>query len=416
MNTVGVHVDRLGRLLGKPELAWLVERVRVRLERGQPLTGTVTLGSASPAQRAAADQLLGRRATTGTSISVLLSTVDVLLRASGAAPDGLAAAVVALTGPVTVRAEQAAETARVWQVAYGPLDALVARRPDLAEWYAGVQASGLTRRLAGGAEVAVTLFGQLSAVLDQLPATGEALGSFAARLAGGAHNLDDGTALATLTLSAARALSGRPAGSGARWRRETWASVGIVLDELSNTVLTLGLPGDTGTATGRALAAWSAGGQPVVLTLRQLTVEPPALELRGQVVSVCENPVVVSAAADRLGAGSAALVCTSGQPGAAAMRLLTILVQRGAELRYHGDFDWAGLRIANTLLSRLPVAPWRFGADDYRAAADTGAPLRGRTVEASWDSSLASAMAQVGRQVEEELVLKKLVEDLRRWI
>ena len=35
---------RLRRLLGGPDTAWLVRRVRSRLERGTPLTGKVTLG------------------------------------------------------------------------------------------------------------------------------------------------------------------------------------------------------------------------------------------------------------------------------------------------------------------------------------------------------------------------------------
>lgn len=411
---MAVADERLRRLLGKPELAWLVHRVRTRLERGQPLDGTVTLNPASAAQRAAADQLLGRRAARGTSLSVPLSAVDCLLRSSGAAPDGLAAAVVALTGPVTVRAETATALDRAWREAYDPLDALIARRPEFAEWLAGLQASGLGRRLTASPPAAQPFFARLATVLDALPATGEALGSFAARVAGGAHALDDGQPLSTLTLGAACALSGHPRGRGARWRREAWASVGVLLDELSNTVLTLGLPGDARSATGQALTAWATAGQPVVLTLRQLTVDPPALGLRDRLVSVCENPVVVAAAADALGDNCNPVVCTSGQPGAATMRLLALLVERGAVLRYHGDFDWPGLGIANTLFARLPVTPWRFCADDYRTAASTGASLRGAPVEARWDSELAPAMGDIGVQVEEELVLTELLEDLRQ--
>lgn len=408
-----MNVDRVRRLLGRAELAWLVERVRTRLERGQPLSGIVALNAASPAQRAAADQLLGRRPTNGSSLTIPLTTVDSMLRSSGAAPDGLAAAVVALTGPIVVRAERAAESDRAWQHAYGPLDALIHRRPELADWYTGVRSSGLTRRLAGDPESGRRLFATLAGVLAEVPTSGETLGAFAARTTGGAHGLDDGSPVATLALGAACALSGHPRGTGASWRREAWASVGIALNAVSSTVLTLGLRCNVDTATGRALAAWSAAGQPTVLTLRQLTIDPPKLELAGQIVSVCENPVVVSTAADCLGADSAALVCTSGQPGAAAMRLLELLVDQDATLRYHGDFDWSGIRIGNTLFGRVPLAPWRFGAPDYRAAPNTGARLPDERVEAAWDSALAPAMSEIGRQVEEELVLPQLVEDLR---
>ena len=38
-----VDTARLRRLLGTPDLAWLMERVHRRLEREQPLTGPVSL-------------------------------------------------------------------------------------------------------------------------------------------------------------------------------------------------------------------------------------------------------------------------------------------------------------------------------------------------------------------------------------
>ncbi|GAA2206820.1 hypothetical protein GCM10009850_022780 [Nonomuraea monospora] len=68
--------ERLGRLLGGHATAWLVDRARRRLEQGKPLTGTVTLATATPAQRRAAEVLLGRRAGAGSSLSVSLDEVD----------------------------------------------------------------------------------------------------------------------------------------------------------------------------------------------------------------------------------------------------------------------------------------------------------------------------------------------------
>jgi hypothetical protein len=61
-------------------------------------------------------------------------------------------------------------------------------------------------------------------VLDALPAAGESLSTFSARVVGRAHALDDGEPLATLALGAARALAGiEPPGldeSAAEARRE----------------------------------------------------------------------------------------------------------------------------------------------------------------------------------------------------
>ena len=407
-----MDLTRLERLLGG-EVAWLVERARRRLERGEPLTGTITLADATPAQRQAVQRLLGRPQRAGTALTVSLPAVDEVLRRSGACPDGLAAAVEALTGPVRLRADETAAVDRAWRAAFTPLEA-AATRPALRDWYDRVRDSGLARRLAGSPERAVPLLADLAAVLDALPATGEPIGWFAARVTRDAHALDDDRPLATLALGAARALAGLPDGTGAQWRREVWAAVGLLRDELSTTVLALGLPGEETTATGRALAALRSAGQPAVLTLRQLVRDPPRCAVAGAVVSVCENPVVVSVAADRLGAGCAPLVCTSGQPSAAVLHLLRLLSAAGGRLRFHGDFDWGGLRIGNVLCDRLPVTPWRYDTAAYTslAAAGVGRALHGTPVEAAWDAALSGAMQGAGLRVEEELVLDDLVADL----
>ncbi|TDC05273.1 TIGR02679 family protein, partial [Streptomyces sp. 8K308] len=51
-----VDLTRLRRLLGDPELAWLVDRARRRLAHQRPLTGPVSLTDPTPAQRAAAER------------------------------------------------------------------------------------------------------------------------------------------------------------------------------------------------------------------------------------------------------------------------------------------------------------------------------------------------------------------------
>ncbi|MEC3982786.1 TIGR02679 family protein [Amycolatopsis sp. H20-H5] len=387
----------------------MVERVRRRLERGETLQTSVTLTNATPAQRAAAHSLLGRRPRPGTTLTVSLTAVDDVLRRSGASPDGLTAAVITLTGPIVNRAAHTASLDAAWQRAFAPVAAVVNTRPNLTDWYERLHANGLVRRLAATPADAEPLLADLASVLESLPADGEHLGRFAARTARRAHALDDGEPLATLALSAARAIADLPESPS----REAWAAVGVLRDEVSTTVLTLGLPGDPHTTTGQALAAWHPAGQPVVLTLRQLVRDPP--RLTGQLISICENPIVISTAADRLGPTSTPLICTNGQPGAAVMLLLRSLLAAGADLRYHGDFDWGGLRIANLLFSRLPVRHWHFDAAAYRtaAAAHPGHPLTGTPATADWDPDLGPAMTETGTKVEEELVLDDLIADLR---
>ncbi|MFV0136142.1 TIGR02679 family protein [Streptomyces sp. HMX87] len=404
-----VDRDRLTRLLGGPDLAWLVDRVRRRMARNEPLTGPVTLSAPTAGQRAAVERLLGRAPGAGRALSVRLDAVDAVLRRSGVSPDGLAAAVTALTGPVARLADVREREELAWRDAYAPLDELVrTHRPELADWAERLRADGLARRLARTPQAAQRLLGDTAEALRRLPAEpAVSLSAFAAGTFGDAHALDDGTPRATLVLSGVRTVTGFPDGSGAEWRREAWASAGLLKDALSATVLTLGLRGSPA-------LDWSADeGEPAVLTLRQLTRHPP--RTAPAVVRVCENPAVLATAADTLGAACPPLVCLQGQPSAAALTLLRHLHAHGTTLRYHGDFDWGGLRIASALLRRVPWHPWRYTAADYRTAVTAtplAPPLTGTPTTAAWDPDLPAALIELGVRIEEETVLDDLLADL----
>ncbi|MEV6722564.1 DUF2399 domain-containing protein [Streptomyces xanthochromogenes] len=86
------------------------------------------------------------------------------------------------------------------------------------------------------------------------------------------------------------------------------------------------------------------------------------------------------------------------------------------EFRYHGDFDWGGLRIATTLHQHVPWQPWRYTAEEYRAAvAAAGSaplPLTGISALSPWDPDLATALAEHGVRIDEEAVLDSLLADL----
>ncbi len=132
---------------------------------------------------------------------------------------------------------------------------------------------------------------------------------------------------------------------------------------------------------------------------------------------MCENPRVLEAALD---AGCRrAVVCTLGQPTVVVTLLLEQLRSAGAELRYHGDFDWPGITIANLLVGTHQCFPWRFGATDYLDALARLAPvlselpvLGADPVAACWDEQLTSVMAAAGRAVHEEFLLDELLADL----
>jgi uncharacterized protein (TIGR02679 family) len=418
--------DRLHRLLGSEPTAWLVRRARDRLEAGRSLSGTVTLTDATAEQRRAMERLTGRPARSGASLSVSLPEVDRILRESGAAPGGLAEAVTILSGPFRDRNRDRADTAAAWAAAFAPLDDAVAGRGELAAWRRWLDVTGVVRRLVATPDMARVLLEQVAAVLRRLPARGLPIGRLAAECCGDAHALDDGRPAGTLALSAVRALAGLPfaADGTADSRRAAWAAVGVHLDDLSSLVLCLGLPGDARTALGRVLALHRDAGQPAMFTLRQLRCHDEPL--RAEVVRICENPVVVAAAADELGGRCPPLVCVGGQPSAAGWRLLDLLAAGGAEFRYHGDFDWGGIRIASAVRERMNREqvgwqPWQYDRDAYETAAAAASSsaltsrlprLTGEPVATPWDPGLAAAMARRDVRIEEELTLDGLLADL----
>ena len=191
--------------------------------------------------------------------------------------------------------------------------------------------------------------------------------------------------------------------------RDLWATAGVLVNELARPALFLNLP-----AVGFAAMA----GEPAYLSLRALLRSPPLWRVERRTVYVCENPNLLAIAADHLGSRCAPLVCTDGMPAAAQRSLLSQLAQAGADLRYHGDFDWPGLRIGIQVMAAHGAAAWRFGADDYRdallVAPRPGRLLQGVDIEAPWDAELAGAMRSAQRAIDEEMVAASLLEDLAR--
>jgi Protein of unknown function C-terminus (DUF2399) len=49
--------------------------------------------------------------------------------------------------------------------------------------------------------------------------------------------------------------------------------------------------------------------------------------------------------------------------------MIGLPVGDGAELWYHGDFDWPGVAIAVDVITRYGGRPWRMSASDYLSAA-----------------------------------------------
>jgi uncharacterized protein (TIGR02679 family) len=409
------RASRIRAALGQPGLAWLIERARAQLSRGEPVAGRIVLRSPTAEQRAALKRLLGRDGR-GDSLAVDFGELERTFRDAGLC-ERIDDAIQELVGPVIDRRAERDRLREAWAAAFAAVEPRVTGHAVLERWLADVRDTGALARIAKNDPASGRLLLERAlGTLLRLPADGVPLAELAAEVTGDAHALDTGSALATIVLRGAALLGGASAWDDARERREVWASVGVVCDDLSPHVLTLGLWADGDALTARALRLHAESGVPYRLSLRQLQRDTTAFRPRAAasgelVVFVCENPSVVAAAATRRGDVCAPLVCTEGQPSTAVRVLLDQLRAAGAALRYHGDFDWAGIRIANLVMARHGAQPWRFGVEDYRAAPG-GTALSGASVEASWDSSLAAAMLDRGEAVHEEAVLPALLADL----
>lgn len=382
--------------LADPALARIWALLRERVEaRGLRAEGRVVLTGLSRQERHAASALVGRPVTTS-RLTIDLAELDAWL-AGRSGVGGLVAVIETATGaPVVDRPALRTQRAIEREAPFTLARELLAE-PWVETWLDGVRSSGVLTRTADAA-MAVR---HAAAALSRLPiATSRT--ELATAVGGNAHALDDGTAAAALVLRALAAQIGGPMPATTAGRRELWERFGVRVDLVSTTCLTLGLRA-TGTIAARLDHAAEAG-DPVHLTpwdLRRCTLTAPTSVL------VCENPRVLEAMAERFGARFPA-VCTSGQPALVVLDVLRTLT--GARLRYHGDFDWPGIAIANRLVVDVGVVPWRMGTDDYVAALDGARlPLDGPPIEPGWDSELGAAMRHHRVAVHEEAVLEEVL-------
>jgi uncharacterized protein (TIGR02679 family) len=412
MTAGAIDLPRLQATLGRPEFARLREALRRRLELGRSLTGTVSLTRAARSERAACDELFGRRSTRGATLVVDLDALARLLAEAGICAD-LRSGIEALVGPTIDRRVAAAENAAAWQALWQQAHEALAQCSALTAWLDELARDGLVKRLCGSPLAAAPVLRDLMRLVEHLPAAGEPLPTFAARLFGDAHALDSGTPLATLAVRAAARIGGVTFEDDAEGRRSAWASVGVMCDELSTPVLVLNLPTSGENALCQILRAAAVGAEPVHVSLRQLLRYPLSHDgaLRERAIFVCENPSIVAMAAMQLGARCAPLVCVNGQFATPSLVLLRQLNIAGAKLRYHGDFDPAGLAIARRVFAECGAQPWRFDEAEYLAA-PKGIPFAGQPGVTPWSPGLQGAMFSLRCAVHEEATFESLATDL----
>ncbi|WP_227996191.1 TIGR02679 family protein [Nocardia australiensis] len=403
-------MSRTGDL--SPALVPLWQALHARLSTGQ-VVKQVKVGPLDSEQRAALADFLGKERLPGEYVTVVLAQVDAVLREV----TGYTAyeVVERLLGPIRDRAAErrTAEVARDQLWAWLSQHEVVGAQPALESWVRSTKKSGL---IAGSVERTRVELARALRVLHELPGAGRPLPLFADDVLGDPHDLDEGTRLHTLVVRALSTIYGIDPPTDAGQLRALWARAGVADDELSSTVLTAGLrvhDDASNAVTGLILRACADTGQAAVLTLQQLRASAHLVGVPAR-VWVVENPSILATALARLGRGCLPMVCTSGWPSSAGVLLLELLAAADVELRYHGDFDGEGLRIAANVIARVGATPWRMTSADYLAAVGPGGPAVGRVTPVPWDPDLAGHMIRGGCAVPEERVADDLIADMTR--
>lgn len=202
--------------------------------------------------------------------------------------------------------------------------------------------------------------------LEQRPQEAVRLAVLSAQVTSDPHALDSGTLCGKLFLYLLAFCSHQKYPENAEQRDGLYYENGILCDSISSLVTQTGLVLHVGAEEHPAYSLFRQAREICTLSLSSLSGLTGARSLSGRAYIV-ENEMVFTQLCDRSAQFHSPLICTSGQPSVAALRLLDLLTSEGMELFYSGDFDGKGLSIAAQLHSRYPklLKPWHMTPDDY---------------------------------------------------
>ncbi|MHB8170822.1 MAG: TIGR02679 family protein [Thermincolia bacterium] len=419
------------KYFSQPGFRRLFQGIRKKYQSLGRIGGKVQLRNLTPGEHEVLGGFFGRNLAGQAGLTVDLAEVDRVIRESRFGL-GLAELLpLYFREELQSNQELAREQRELWEGFFSEIEPL-AVRPKTREWVQVLKEgkeSGYRTLLSlyqEDWEEAARVAKACVAALDELPALkGDRCRRtvFAARLTGNPHGLDRTTWLGRLLYSGMLYVLGVeevPSLYRAEHVRAVFRRAGLEEDDLSSNVITVGLRtrADDPRA-GLFEGAWESGS-PLILPLRFF--EQKTAWFPFEAVYVVENPTVLSAVLDEWGGpGCPPLVCPSGQPSVAALRLLDELAAGGTKIYYSGDFDGKGLEIGLGLWKRYQEAfvPWLFDTGVYEGAS-AGTPLSGEqrkrlgSMEVPWDMGLSKVVLRRGYVVYQEVLVEKMMGDLRR--
>ena len=340
-----------------------------------------------------------------------LAELEDALRKVGAGDD-LISALTSVGHSMSFDAEQRRNERTVRRAARASARAAVERWPEpwAGAWVEEAIQTGVLRGL--NVQDAVAFVASTRRCLDAVQVDGspQSRVDLAATVLGDAHALDPGTRLGSAVMRALRQRHADVLHDDTD--RTVWDRAGVPSDSVSAPVLVWNLPVLSLCALAPLLTTASALG--VVTHLSAMALRSyPVVVAAGTEVLVTENPRVVEAAAQR--GSPRCVVSTNGNPSVAVRTLLGQLLRAGAAVRYHGDFDAAGLSICRRMME-LGLVPWQMDATSYQQAVAVAVreqvdlPIdRTDPGPTPWDESLRGVFQASGRVVHEERLVDELL-------
>ncbi len=189
----------------------------------------------------------------------------------------------------------------------------------------------------------------------------------AAEISGNPHYLDRNTTEGTLFTQAVCWYEQMELPQNTYQWRERLQCVGIVPDNISSMVHVFGIRLKKQEVWHPAYDAFWRCREPYVLTMENLKGITGAQPV-GKCVYIVENEMVFSYLLEQIQKSEVSLLCTSGQPRYAALKLISLIVQSGIPIYYSGDLDPDGIGIADRLWQRFgdAIHIWRMTPEDYR--------------------------------------------------
>lgn len=417
-------MNKLKEYLAQPGLKRLWPKVKTKYQSLDRIGGKVKLRQLSSLEQEALGGLLAKNLLGQEECTVELAALDQALKRSrfGA---GLVEALECLYGPTLLtKKEQAQLAEKEWLAFFAALEQ-TPQEPQTKSWL-----TALKNKQGRGYRAFITLYHQdqnqarnilhtsLHA-LDRLPCWQRKrtrLPVFAAELTGDPHALDSNTALGRLFFQGLLFVRGiNKDVTSAEKQREILSEAGLEGDDISSAVIVAGLRTLPSDPRAGIFSASLSSCTPLVLPLRFF--DQPTSWTSMPTIYVMENPTVFSAILDANdNSPPPPLVCTSGQPSVAALRLLDELAAAGGTLYYSGDFDPEGLQIGLRLHERYSSSfyPWFFDRQAYTTA-PAGTPLtldQRQTLSnliTPWDKMLPAAILKRGTVVYQESLVEEMI-------